>query len=240
MKPAPHSPPELDVITDELKRQPAPPQEALKALAVLQEAAEGDAPPPLSPDELPPLPEDLIARIEEKFAPPVQAKETSTASPPPRRPQRESSDMLAGVREWLQRLFTLQFGLAFATLLILGVVVMMNHEDTTQPVLRGGDKLTAVREATVILIGSAADLDAFTQSWDGSAPILVANAELATLTAQKEGKRLVIIADALARTLTVQRDGKAAAPKFVEQVLPNQPLENLVLAVQNELDALAP
>ena len=240
MKPAPHSPPELHAITDEFKRQAAPPQAALKALAVLQEAADADAPPPLSPDELPPVPEDLIARLEEKFAPPVPTKETSTASPPPRRPQRERSNLFAEVREWLQRLFTPQFGLAFATLLILGVVVMMNQDDATQPVLRGGDKPTAVREATVILIGTAADLDAFTQSWDGPAPTLVANAELATLTAQKAETKIVIIADALARTLTVLRDGKAAAPKPVEQVLPNQPLENLVLAVQNELDALAP
>jgi hypothetical protein len=226
MKPA--SPPEFDTVADELKRLPVPPQSALKALAALQEAADADAPPPLSPDELPPLPEDLIARLEEEFAPQVEPAKPKT-----------SSQRVSAAQSWWQRLFSPQFGLAFATLLILGVVaVMVQHDD--KPVLRGSDKPAAARDATILFIGNATDLTAFTKSWDGAAPVLAENAAQAVLLAKQSKARVVIIADSTARTITVQRDGQAAAPKPVEQVLPDQAIENLVLGVQNELDALAP
>jgi len=241
MNPAPKPTPEIESMHDDLSRQPTPQSAALAALRHLREAAEADAPPPLSPDEVPPIPEDLVKRLEERFAP------IPTPSPEVDRPaskriqQRENLGVMDIIAGWLHHLFTPSFGLACTALLIVGVAVTLLNQDqqSTQPVLRGGGIAAVTGEVVVILVGTSADQDAFSESWDGDPTRLVETAEKAVTLAKELGQPTVIIADAIASTLTVIRSGKPDEVKPVEQVLPDQLIGNLVLAVQTEIDAMS-
>ncbi len=224
---------ELAAITLEFQALATPPKAALKALAVLQSSADEDA-PALPPNELPPIPEGLRQRLEEKFAPvpaPEAEPETSTSyAPPTTKTKRDGHDFISVIREWWTRLNSQQMGLAFAALLLLGLVSTFFTEDA-KPTLRGSGQVVAGTQAHIVLVGTAANLEAFMSTWDGEPPVLAASADLAP----KADKGLTIIADTTAGTVTVVRDGTAEPAKPVEQVIPGQAMANLALAVQAAL-----